>query len=392
MLVTTLPGSSNLLDVSLDNLQIRSANGTLGRKTAILASAADRRLTLLSITAGFPLLRSYANFQDSPILSCLVLDGGRATITTSMSGQIALHDHATDKTLDQRRDHQKYVVKAVALEDTDGAWLATAGWDAKVLLYRLVRHPAGTYETLGASVAQIELKTNPETLTFAQSQTSDSPVLIVTRRDSTSLHYFQLPPVPKIATGQSPVTLKHLGSQNLVPASNTWVSFSPSSISICPTDPTVLAVATSAVPHMKLIIARLLFPVASASGAPLTQASQTQAQNALQKREESAIIIHSSTLAPQSQYSTPQVTWRPDGTGVWVNGDDGILRGVETKTGKIVATLNNGHEPGSKIRSIWAGWVEGANGKEEWVISGGFDKRLVVWKSNHFRTQDQLRM
>ena len=71
---------------------------------------------------------------------------------------------------------------------------------------------------------------------------------------------------------------------------------------------------------------------------------------------------------------------------MWVNGDDGVLRGVEARTGKIVTTLKGGHEVGSKIRSIWAGWVdeEAGRGKErkEWVVSGGFDRRLVVWKVN----------
>ena len=38
---------------------------------------------------------------------------------------------------------------------------------------------------------------------------------------------------------------------------------------------------------------------------------------------------------------------------MFVNGDDGVIRGLETKTGKVVATLHGGHEVGSKIRSIW---------------------------------------
>ena len=66
---------------------------------------------------------------------------------------------------------------------------------------------------------------------------------------------------------------------------------------------------------------------------------------------------------------------------MWVNGDDGILRGIEAKTGKVIAKLNDGHDPGTKIRSIWAGWVGGDEGKEEWVVSGGFDRKLVVWKA-----------
>ena len=64
---------------------------------------------------------------------------------------------------------------------------------------------------------------------------------------------------------------------------------------------------------------------------------------------------------------------------MWVNGDDGVLRGVEARTGKIVSTLKGGHEIGSKIRSVWAGWVYGDE-REEWIVSGGFDRRLVVWR------------
>ena len=65
---------------------------------------------------------------------------------------------------------------------------------------------------------------------------------------------------------------------------------------------------------------------------------------------------------------------------MWVNGDDGVVRGVEARTGKVVALLKGGHEGGSKVRSVWAGWVGVGEGREEWVVSGGFDRRLVVWK------------
>ena len=95
----------------------------------------------------------------------------------------------------------------------------------------------------------------------------------------------------------------------------------------------------------------------------------------LADKEEAAILIHCTTLSPQSAYSTPAVAWRPDGSGVWVNGDDGVVRGIEAASGKIVATLK-GHEPGSKVRCLWAGMV----GDEEWLVSGGFDQKLLVWK------------
>lgn len=294
-----------------------------------------------------------------------------------MSGQIVIHDHKDDKILEERRDHNKYVVKVATWNDTDDiTWVATAGWDAKIFLYRMM-HNSGF--KMGPPVASVTLPTNPETLIFIQHPDTEAPILVVTRRDSTSLHFFALPPTDEPPT-LPPVELQLLGRQNLAPHSNAWIAFSPSSVAICPTDPTLLAVATSAVPHMKLIILRLILPSVNLAAEPATQAAQTRANLAVQDHEDAAIQVHVDTLAPQTPYSTPQVVWRPDGSGVWVNGDDGVLRGLEAKTGKIVATLKGGHEIGSKIRSIWCGMVDVSGRQEEWVVSGGFDRRLVVWK------------
>ncbi|KAI4134192.1 MAG: hypothetical protein LQ347_001730 [Umbilicaria vellea] len=306
-----------------------------------------------------------------------------------MSGQVILYDHAREKVIEERRDHKKYVVQVASWEGPQGTWLATAGWDAKVLVYRVSADGAGQALALGAPVASVTLSTNPEAVLFIDHPDKDTPILIMTRRDSTSLHYYKLPCLDTSSELVSPpAELQLIGRQNLAPHSNAWIAFSPSSIATSPTDPTLLAIATSAVPHMKLMVVRLLVPPLdtpefSASHAePATQADQSQANLAVQDKEDAAILVHANTLAPQTPYSTPQVCWRPDGSGVWVNGDDGALRGVEAKTGKIVAILKGGHDVGSKIRSVWAGWVRASDDgeREEWVVSGGFDRRLVVWK------------
>ena len=154
---------------------------------------------------------------------------------------------------------------------------------------------------------------------------------------------------------------------------------------------------------MKLLIVRLLIPPyeppETASAIPAeaetpsresildnpnalgSQNSQARAALALEERETAAIQIHCTTMAPQTAYSTPAVAWRPDGTGVWVNGDDGAIRGVEASSGKVVATLR-GHDDSSKVRCLWAGNVKGEDGEEEEVlVSGGFDQKLLLWKT-----------
>ncbi|KZF25014.1 hypothetical protein L228DRAFT_258495 [Xylona heveae TC161] len=396
--LTTLPTSSNLLYVSLED--IRLSGNALAQY--ILATSADRRLSMIKPQLGdFSLVNTSNQIHDSPILFCVVVRN-RWLISTSMSGQVALFDCLTQTVLETRRDHSKYVVKATTWEDEHGAWVLTAGWDSKVFLYRMkwsAPHSNNDHDnsindsnppvSLGAPVAFTSLQSNPEHVQFIHHHDSPDPILLVSRRDSTFLYYYAIPSEGMTA---EPAELVLLGKQNLAPHSNAWVAFTPSSVAVCPTDSALVAVGTSSVPHMKLIIARLLlpqFPEASTAATDADQpaqyqshAAQAMAELAVQEREDAAILTHVSTLAPQTPYSTPQVCWRPDGSGVWVNGDDGVIRGVEAKTGKIVSTLKSGHEPGTKVRSIWAGWVDVNGQKEEWLMSGGFDRKLVVWRSS----------
>ncbi|KAL8677714.1 MAG: hypothetical protein Q9224_001526 [Gallowayella concinna] len=381
--VASLPSSSNLLYASVEDVR-ESVEGE--KRQILFASTADRRLHLIDPNVGFPLLKSLVHIHDSPILACIVLSPeGMVTITTSMSGQVILYDHRANRVLDERRDHKKYVVKAAQFRHEDTILVATAGWDALVFLYRVRGGDTSGTRSLGEPAASLSLATNPETITFIKYSELNRPVLLVTRRDSTLLHYYSC---EADDTSVAPtVSLRLLGSQNLAPHSNAWMSFSISAVAVSPKDPQILAIATSTVPHIKLIIVRMLVPSVLPSTSetitgyrPATQASQTRLKLAIEDQEDTAILLNVNTFAPQTPYSTPQVSWRPDGSGVWVNGDDGVIRGFEATTGKICSTLKEGHEPGSKIRSMWAGMVDVGGQDEEWVISGGFDKRLLVWK------------
>ena len=303
-----------------------------------------------------------------------------------MSGQVVIYDHRKDRLVGERRDHVKYVVKVAAWQCSGAVWIASAGWDAKIFLYRIRVDADGNIESFDPPVSSLTLLSNPETIIFVKHPGSETPLLLVARRDSTLLSYYRFRARDEISDAFSVggAELHLIGTQNLAPHSNAWIPFSPCSIALCPTDDTLLAVATSSLPHMKLIIVRLLFPSladpAINSTTPATQAEQMRQDGALRERQEAAILTQLSTLAPQTPYSTPRVCWRPDGSGVWVNGDDGIVRGLEAKTGKVVATLADGHELGSKIRSLWAGYVDFEGSREEWMISGGFDKKLIVWR------------
>lgn len=401
------PTSSNLLAASVESWQLPEDDAdTPTTAQVIVFTGADRQVHLSEISNNHDSITSFSSVSDSPVLSYVSIFKGRYVLMTNMSGRLVLL-HGS-RILDSRKDHSKYAVKVVAYEEpgeTDSpahVWVATAGWDATVYLYRIDLSNEDA-PVIGEPVACIKLTTNPESLVFVRHVDTDELILLVSRRDSSYIYYYQVASPPRETSNldqnepdanKSPSTPEcHLlGRQNLAPHSNAWVAFSPAHMALSPHDPGVLAVATSTLPHMKVIIVRLLFPstgslvVPNASeNVPMTQASQALEALALQNREDAAILVQANTYAPQTAYSTPQVAWRPDGSGVWVNGDDGMIRGIETKTGKVIATLNNGHEPGCKVRTIWAGYVdvqtEGQDtAQEEWVISGGFDKRLILWK------------
>lgn len=374
----TLPSSANVLHTFVH--RITGEPGEPGDQL-LFATTADRCLHIITLGREISVFQSSSRVQDSPILSCLALTSRNlTTISSAMSGQLMIYDHKRESVIEQRRDHNKYVVKLDVCQENDVTWVATAGWDSQVLLYRMIDHTKG----VGPPVSTVTMQTNPETLAFVKHPDSAAHILLVARRDSTSLYFYRLPELSN-QDHADPSTLRLLGSQNLAPHSNAWIAFSPSAIALHPTDSSLLAVATSAVPHMKLIIVRLLIPSLETgemqSQEPTTHAAQTRAVLARQDLEDKAIQVHVSTLAPQTPYSTPQVVWRPDGSGVWVNGDDGVLRGIEAKTGKIVQYLKRGHEAGSKVRSVWCGFISMDGVEEEVVISGGFDHRLIMWRS-----------
>lgn len=294
-----------------------------------------------------------------------------------MSGQVIASDGG-GKILDTRKDHSKYVVKVAVFGNGADEVIATAGWDNKINIYI----PESESDFRFGEPVSIALATKPEAIVFVRHPESNLPILIVSRTDSNFLFFYSIESEPRL-----------LGQQNLAPHSNAWVSFTPSAIALCPMDSTIIAVGTNSLPHMKLLIVRLLIPpyskpsTSSATAPTLrrsllddtpvaeTQASQARAALAISDKEAAAIQIHCTTMAPQTPYSTPAIAWRPDGSGVFVNGDDGAIRGVEASTGKVKTTLK-GHEEGSKVRCLWAGKVEG----NEWLVSGGFDQQLIVWK------------
>jgi WD40 repeat protein len=372
----------------MEHVQLSSSTVTADQ--VLLVSTADRRLSFLPVDSVDPApLRSISNVQDSPILSYSIL-WKRFVAFTSISGKLAIYDASQDTIVDQRKDHSKYGVHVISRLIGGENIIATAGWDSKIFLYRVKFVDDSV--SLTEPFAVISLPSLPESILFADSPEDGQLYLLCARRDSSLLYYYL---ISGLDTSASSANLALSGKQNLAPYSNSWVAFSPAAISLCPTDPGLIAIATSSIPHMKVLIVRLLFPrteaqlaldadadaatAAAASSAP-SQSRQHQG-TAAEARETLAVLVHCNTMTVQTRYSTPVIVWRPDGSGVWVNSEDGVVKGIETSTGKIVARLQ-GHDAGSKVRCLWAGHreMDGVDSEQELLISGGFDQKLMVWR------------
>lgn len=356
-----------------DSLSISTANNTCSSVTA---------------KAPYSVLSARSFKADSPILSTTFFSKGTRTASATMSGKLIIHDHLTGDLLAERRDHSKWAVHVASWMSSRAHPLlvSTAGWDQKVHIYSLRAEDlqTGSTTSLPPPVHTITLPSNPESMTFVTNPDTKKLYLVLSRRDSSFLHYHRVDFEDASSLGAISVT--PAGRQNLAPHSNAWVAFTPSALALHPSDPTLLAIATSHLPHLKVMIARLLFPdTPSTQGfaeaaPPQTVSAVARAELALQDREDAAITLQVSTQAPQTPYSTPQIAWRPDGSGLWVNGDDGVVRGVEAKSGKVVALLR-GHEAGSKVRTLWAGHVGKGENKKEVLVTGGFDRKCFVWEA-----------
>lgn len=372
---------TNILCVSiLDGILVSNDTSSREQSPYLLVTCADRSIYAYGASQmNFELLETL-NFHSSPALS--LAKHASSLVSTDMAGETILSSGG--RAFERRKDHSKYVVKATSYALTTEAstrhYLATAGWDRKVHVYCQQADQSGRSFDLSATIA---LESNPESLLFTTHRDTNEPILILSRHDSTRLYFYAISPSTEGLTNptQSPLLL---GTQNLAPHSSAWASFTPASLALHPHDPTLIAIATSHTPHMKLIIAHLLFPPSppppSSPPPPQDPAATARLSLAMQNREDAALLVHVSTLAPQTPYSTPQVVWRPDGSGVWVNGDDGCVRGLDAGSGKVVCTLRGGHEAGAKVRTICAGLVKGEDGVEkEIMVSGGFDRRAIVW-------------
>lgn len=113
------------------------------------------------------------------------------------------------------------------------------------------------------------------------------------------------------------------------------------------------AIATSHEPYMRVMVVNI---------------SQFDASDDIKRKQMVRNIL---TMSPQDKFSTPMITWRRNGHGIWVLGDDGVLRGINLNNTDIVEI--KGHT--SKIKYIH----NVGDDDNEKVVTIGDDKSIKLW-------------
>lgn len=376
--------------------------------------------------------------------------GNGYILSGGMDGRLVVTDMESGQSAGQAKAHSR-LVNAMDYS-RDLGLVASGGYDGWVVVYKVqVGEEERKVELV--KIGQHKFMQIPTVVKIAELPNTKQPVVLAGVQDSSLLNYLAIPGYGSSedaagnSAGSSSIPLLGsfgtLGSSldsapsmtvisrtNLLDSINTstFVTFTPMALDICPDGSNRFVVATSHAPYMRLVVGKIgleeqqgnnpaLSGESARSGAPgLTGMSLINSFNSLDKGTETSndstttketenengekrypygtLILHNILAhAPQDQYSMPKIKWSRSGTGVWVSGDDGLIRGIEVETGKLAVEFggpNSVDEDGSdeesplgkkhsdKIRDLDVGYIpsSGQGTGQDIIVTGGVDKRV----------------
>lgn len=343
-----------------DQLIIHISKGVLKinneLKKVVFITSSDKKLTIIDLES-LKVIRVLENLHTSVGKCSYVINGSDKFLSCGMDGKIKLFKLDEDKVsmISEVQLHKRLVTDfKVWIDQDDGTpFICSIGWDFQLKISRIVND-------------SIEIISNFKLLSNATSIElgiyRKTPIVFLTRLDSTQLSLF---------TFKQPHIFE-ISRISLNDAEFSTHGFTPMSISLTShklDSNTFIAVGTSHVPYMRLIIIKLppLDPL-------LTNLEIETEQHLTSAQVHRGLIIGNyNTLSPQDKYSQGVVHWRNDGSGVWISGDDGIIRGLDLKNGEVVQE-HKGHD--KRIKCLV---VDELQGQGEVLISSGIDKKLIYW-------------
>lgn len=328
-------------------------------KKVLFVTSSDKKLSLIDLETN-ELIKVFDGLHKSVGKCAYGINGSNRFLSCGMDGLIKLFEFVNGeaKFISETQLHRRIItdLKLWVDENNNDVYIFSIGWDLQLKI--------SIIKDSGIEIiSNFKLLSNATSVSL--SEFNSKPILFLTRLDSTQLSLFTF----QISR------LFEISRISLNDAEFSTHGFTPVSISISSkkiADTTLIAIGTSHIPYMRLIILTLpdLIPLISDLYDELPK-EQHLTSTPIHRGH---ILVNYNTLAPQDKYSTGVVCWRIDNSGIWISGDDGIIRGIDLKNGEIVKELGKGHDKRIKCMII-----DELNSKEI-IISSGIDKHLNYWK------------
>ncbi|KAG7665279.1 uncharacterized protein J8A68_001335 [[Candida] subhashii] len=293
------------------------------------------------------------------IKKIIPLDGG-LLLFVGMNGMFYLSELKDEYELNIISEfpaHTRLIVDAKYIKFNNVDYIITLGWDYYL---RLIKLEDKQFTILS------EIKLTQQGTCLDVINYENQLVIVLGKLENTLLDVY--------TTTKEDNQLKLLYKISLNDAEFTSSSFSPRFITIQYIHNTIpmIAIATSHEPYMRLIIVSL------------KEIDQIQKDNQDEPPiMRNQIIKNINTLSPQDKYSQPIIAWRlinpnspnhPKNNGIWIMGDDGIIRGVDLLNDKLII-ISDAHQ--GKIKEFITYFNQDFN---ERLISCGVDREVTIWK------------
>lgn len=360
----------------------------------IATTGADKRIVITHVESG-----ELVGLLEPTSQSACGVHGHRAAVlavcqhptapqymaTAGMDGLVVVWDMRRDVPIQTLGDHKRYAVRVAFSED--GMFMSSAGYDKAIHIYAN-QSEQGNEQPYFVRIHTIETQMKPEALLFVQgpmtpdtqanaSQERVRPWLVYTVRDRVELHYVALP---------------HEGAEG----SETEAATPNWSILTFNTNPdpadhhasySLLDLALH--PSGRYISAQTGDHGAAHTLSPCYDHSLSRILLLPLFSEHRRMTLW--TGAPSSAFTSPRHAWRSSGDGVWVTGDDGVLRliGLDGHVNAHVRSHGVAAEATSNATMAAAEWRYGGNTivkdvavlPDDRVVSCGFDRTVRILSS-----------
>lgn len=306
-----------------------------GKQYALLATSA-RELVVVDLSTGAEVAR-VDNVIGKVVIRKVAVSSSMVLLC-GMNGVLTvgkLSDKLQFNKLYEHQIHPRLVTDIQVVEKDGSEYLVSLGWDFTVRLFQL-----GSTEL--TEVGQPYKLANQGSC-FHACVYKGRIVVLVGKNEITLMDVLS-------SDGHTGLELSYRIALN--DAEFSAAGFTPMCIrTFCgPGEVPLVAVGTSHEPYMRVVMVTLQ-EFGTAEGVARGQ-----------------IIANVNTMSPQDKFSLAHLEWRYDGSGLWVVGEDGAVRGFDLTKREVVLTLQ-AHE----------GRIKAASVARDVLLTCGTDRKVVKW-------------